>query len=81
MRRQPAPWHLIVVIKITQKANDPMWASQHTVLYNSFTVYNIATLTTWTFIYYVTTARLKFHLRIDSRATTVLQQFHSQWHD
>ena len=48
MKGQPAaaPWHLIIVIKITQKANDPMWASQHTVLHYSFTVYNIATLTT-----------------------------------
>ena len=33
MRGQPAPWHLIIVIKFTQKANDPIWASQHTVLY------------------------------------------------
>jgi len=33
MREQPAPWHLVIIIKITQKANDPMWASQHTVLY------------------------------------------------
>ena len=63
MREQPAPWHLIIVIKIAQKANDPMWASQHTVLYYSFTVYNIATLTTWTFIYNVTTAVLKFRFR------------------
>jgi len=35
MGGQPAPWYLVIVIKITQKANDPMWASQHTVLYYS----------------------------------------------
>ena len=54
-----------------------MWASQHTVLYNSFTVYNIATLTTWTFIYYVTTTRLKF-----KELTHVLQQYSNSFvHD
>ena len=63
MRGQPAPWYLITVIKFTQKANDPMWASQHMVLYYSFTVYKIATLTTWTFTYYVITAGFKFLFR------------------
>jgi len=32
MRGQPAPWYSTIVM-IAQKANDPMWASQHTVLY------------------------------------------------
>ena len=33
---------------IAKKANDPMWASQHTVLHYNVTVYSIATMTTWT---------------------------------
>ena len=32
MREQPAQWHSTIVMMIAQKANDPMWASQHTVL-------------------------------------------------
>jgi len=51
IRGQPAPWHLTIVIMIAQKANDPMWTSQHTVLYYKVTVYNVATMTNWTFIY------------------------------
>jgi len=44
MRGQPAPRHSTIVIKIAQKANDPMWASQHTGLFYNVIVYNIGTL-------------------------------------
>ena len=69
-RGQPAPWHSTIFIMIAQKSNDQMWASQHTEL-----LYNMATVTTWTFIYYVTTAGIEVSLEFDLHATTVLQKF------
>ena len=51
---------LIYCVQVPENTLTQCGLANHTVLYYSFTVYNIATLTTWTSIYYVTTARLKF---------------------